>query len=47
MFSTSIKIFNVTTRKYYTTILSKACMSLTLQVKYSHVGCTSWGKLKW
>jgi hypothetical protein len=22
-------------------------MSLTLQVKYSHVACTSWGKLKW
>jgi hypothetical protein len=45
--STSMKINNVTTRKYYTTILSKDCMSLILQVKYFHVACTSWGKLKW
>ena len=41
MFSTSMKINNGTTRKYYTTILSKDCMSLILQVKYFHVACTS------
>jgi hypothetical protein len=35
MFSTSMKIINATTRKYDTTILSKDCMSLILQVKYT------------
>jgi hypothetical protein len=43
----SMKINNVTTRKYYATILFKDCMSLILQVKYFHVACTSWDKLKW
>ena len=41
MFSTSMKINNGTARKYYTTILSKDCMSLILQVKYFNVSCTS------
>ena len=40
-FFTGMKINNATIRKYYTTILSKDCMSLILQVKYFHVACTS------
>ena len=36
-----MNIINVITRKYYTTILSKDCMCLIIQVKYFHVACTS------
>jgi hypothetical protein len=46
-FFTGMKINNATIRKYYTTILSKDCMSLILQAKYFHVACTSWDTLKW
>ena len=36
-----MKINKGIARKYYTTILSRDCMSLILQVKYFHVSCTS------
>jgi hypothetical protein len=42
-FSTSMKINNVTTRKYYTTILSKDCMSWIYKLN----SCTSWGTTQW